>query len=119
MAQSGEPPAVKLICGILSCRVELLDAAGEALAAALGPVDLTSDTMDFDFTHYYDRQMGSPLYRRFAGFAGPFAADTLADVKCRTNAIEADFAARFGLVPRARSTSIPATWSRPSSCWPA
>jgi len=96
MAEASEPPVVKLICGMISSRVELFDAAAEELSRAFGPIDHTSETMDFDFTHYYDEQMGTPLYRRFVGFAEPFQAGSLADAKLRTNAIEADFARRRG-----------------------
>jgi hypothetical protein len=100
MADVSEAPVVKLICGMISSRRELFDAAAEALARALGPIDHTSDVMPFDFTHYYDDEMGSPLYRRFVSFAEPVAADVLAEAKLRTNALEADFARRFGPVPR-------------------
>jgi hypothetical protein len=96
MAAACEAPKVKLICGMISCRAELLEEAIGPLVDAFGAVDVTSDVMDFDFTRYYDRQMGSPLYRRFASFAEPAAADVLVEAKHRTGAIEADFARRFG-----------------------
>ena len=54
-----------------------------------------SDVMDFDLTHYYDGQMGSPLYRRFGAFAEPIPPDRLAEAKRTTNAVEADLADRF------------------------
>lgn len=93
MAEACKPPAVKFICGIISGEVALLDRAAAALAGALGPVEAVGEVMDFDFTHYYDRQMGSPLYRRFVSFAGPHRPDFLAEAKVRTNAIEAELAA--------------------------
>jgi len=96
MAEPAETPAVKLICGMISSRRELFDAAGEVLAAAFGPIEVAGEDMDFDFTHYYDAEMGTPLYRRFVGFAGTFDPAGLADAKLRTNDIEADFARRFG-----------------------
>jgi hypothetical protein len=79
---------------MISARRELFDEAIGPLAGALGPADLLSDIMDFDMTHYYDEQMGSPLYRRFAAFAKPIVPDALVEAKLATNAIEADFAAR-------------------------
>jgi hypothetical protein len=85
---------VKLICGMLSGRAELFDEALGPLVDAFGAVDVVSEIMDFDFTHYYDEQMGVPLYRRFVAFAEPAAADVLLRAKLTTNAIEADFAAR-------------------------
>ena len=94
MAEASHPPVVKLICGMISSRPEFLDAAAEELAREFGPVEITSETMDFDFTHYYDAEMGTPLFRRFAGFAGTFRPNALAEAKLRTNAIEAEFARR-------------------------
>jgi hypothetical protein len=79
---------------MISARRELFDEAIAPLTKAFGPGDLLSDIMDFDMTHYYDEQMGSPLYRRFAAFATLVSPDALVDAKLATNAIEADFAAR-------------------------
>jgi len=93
MAEACKPPVVKLICGMISGEVDLFDAAAEAMAGSLGPVESVSKVMDFDFTHYYDAQMGSPLYRQFVSFAGPHSPEALAGAKIRTNAIEAEFAA--------------------------
>jgi len=94
MAEAHEPDPVKLICGILTAAPAVLDEAAGALAEAFGPVNLASETMDFDFTHYYDAEMGTPLRRRFVAFAEPVRPDALADAKRRTNAIERAFAAR-------------------------
>jgi hypothetical protein len=100
MAETCKPPAVKFICGMISGEVALFGQAVEALAAALGPAEALGEVVDFDFTHYYDAQMGSPLYRRFVSFAGPHRPDFLAEAKVRTNAIEAEFAAaRCGAGP--------------------
>jgi hypothetical protein len=99
MAEAGKPAAVKLICGMISARVELFDAALKALAARFGPPDLLSEVMPFDFTHYYDQQMGSPLYRRFAALERLIDPSALVEAKLATNAIEAVFAARGGGCP--------------------
>jgi hypothetical protein len=100
MAEACKSPAVKFICGMISGEVALFSRAIEALSAALGPVEALGEVVDFDFTHYYDAQMGSPLYRRFVSFAGPHRPDFLAEAKIRTNAIEAEFAAaRCGAGP--------------------
>ena len=96
MAQPREADDVKLICGMISARADLFDRAGDTLADAFGPVDLVSETMPFDMTDYYDKQMGRPLLRRFVSFAEPVNPSILVDVKLRTNAIEAEFAARRG-----------------------
>jgi len=100
MADVSEAPVVKLICGMISSRGKLFDAAAEELARAFGPIDHTSEVMGFDFTHYYDDEMGTPLYRRFVSFAEPVAPDVLAEAKLRTNAMEADFARRLAGPPK-------------------
>ena len=101
MASPSAPPPVKLICGMLSARGELLDLARGELAAHFGPVDIVSEIMDFDFTHYYDRQMGSPLLRQFVSFAELVPPEALAQAKHATNAMETAIAARgvAGILP--------------------
>ncbi len=100
MAQPCDPPAVKVICAMLASRAAWLDEAAEALVGAFGPLDAAGETMDFDFTHYYDAQMGTPLLRRLVSFAGTAEPGCLADAKHLTNAIEAGFADRIPDVPR-------------------
>ena len=78
MAKASKPPAVKLICGMISGEVGLFDAAARVMAASFGPVEALGEVLDFDFTHYYDAEMGSPLYRRFVSFVGPHSPDVLA-----------------------------------------
>ena len=93
MAQASREPVVKLICGMLSWRQDVLDAAELLLAERFGAIDLRSETMAFDFTPYYQAEMGSPLLRRLVSFA-PFAtADVLASAKVATNELEARLAA--------------------------
>jgi len=99
MAQPAQPAPVKLICGLISARGDLLDQAANALRDAFGPTDLVSETFPFDLTHYYDDQMGSPLWRRFVSFERTVSPDVLAGAKLRTNQIEADFARRFPAAP--------------------
>lgn len=93
MAERSIPAMVKLICGMISGSCELFDRAGGRLEATFGPIDITSEIMDFDFTHYYDRQMGCVLYRRFVAFERLIPPDALVEAKCRTNELEAEFAA--------------------------
>ncbi len=100
VAEVSEPAMVKLICGMISAREELFDLAVERLAQSFGRVDLTSQIMDFDFTHYYDDQMGCPLYRKFVAFERLVAPDFLVDAKHQTNALEREFAGEAGGVPQ-------------------
>ena len=85
---------------MISAGVELFDLAIERLSASFGPAETLSAVMDFDFTHYYDAEMGSPLQRRFAAFERLIAPDALVDAKSRTNELERMFAAAAPDGPR-------------------
>ena len=80
---------------MISSQPALLEEAREPLSRLWGPMDIVSEVMPFDFTHYYDGQMGSPLHRQFVAFGPLAAADALAAVKQRTNELENFFAARY------------------------
>jgi hypothetical protein len=101
MASPASPPPVKLICGMISSRRELLAEARGELEKLFGPVDIASEIMDFDFTHYYDEEMGAPLLRQFVSFAELAAPESLVEAKHATNALEQAFAGCRGL-PRLR-----------------
>ncbi|GAH82548.1 unnamed protein product, partial [marine sediment metagenome] len=94
MAKASQPPRVKLICGMISSQPAMMDQARSALCKLHGEADLTSEVMDFDFTHYYDRQMGSPLFRQFVAFGELVCPDVLAEAKLGANALERDLASR-------------------------
>jgi hypothetical protein len=100
MAEASVPPVVVWMCGMISSRREWLDAAAGELARAFGPVDIAGEVMDFDFTHYYDRQMGTPLLRQFVSFRDSPAGDALAEAKLTANRIEREFAAAEASPPR-------------------
>jgi hypothetical protein len=88
MAQAGPAPKVKLICGMISSREELFTQAREGLSGRFGPCDIVSEIMPFDLTHYYDQEMGSPLYRQFIAFERLVDADVLVAAKVATNEME-------------------------------
>jgi len=71
----------------------LFGIAAEGLAKAFGLVDLTSQVIPFDFTDYYDKQMGGPLCRRFVSFQEPFDPGRIAEAKVFTNRLETELAA--------------------------
>lgn len=100
MATPSEPPAVKLICGMISAQKELFDQAADAMSDSFGRVDIVSEVTDFDLTDYYCDQMGRGLYRKFVSFAGLVDPGSLGRIKLRTNEIEADFTRRYNYVPR-------------------
>ncbi len=106
MAQPTEPSAVKFICGMIAADVLLFDEATGLLTAELGPIDVASDVMPFDLTDYYDRQMGTPLYRKFIAFETLANPQRLIAVKLQANAIEADIAAAGAPIGPARPINL-------------
>ena len=113
MAKASQPPVVKMICGMISARIEIIEEAPRALAKVLGEIDLVSEIMNFDFTHYYDAEMGSPLLRRFVSFSQPVSPDALVEAKLAANALEGDFASRLGGSP-ARPINLDPGYVEPS-----
>ncbi len=93
MAEIHQPKPVKLIAGLLAAKSQWLDEAVARLIRHYGPVDITTPDMPFDFTHYYDRQMGENLLRRFVAFERPVDPSTLRHIKLQTNELEAELAA--------------------------
>lgn len=85
-------PKEKLIIGVLISRRKLFPAVCEELTARWGEIDYTSPFLPFDYTHYYDREMGSPIERVFLCFGSLIAPDLLPAVKRETNTIELRFA---------------------------
>jgi hypothetical protein len=80
--------AVKLICGIIAVNENAVSVAIDALKSEYGEIDLESDVMPFDFTDYYEEEMGKGLLRKFVAFAELIDPGALADIKIRTNELE-------------------------------
>jgi hypothetical protein len=79
---------VKLICGMISADETLMTQVETELAGRFGGIDLRSDLMPFDYTDYYEKEMGAGLFRRFVSFATMIDPVELADIKVVTNSIE-------------------------------
>lgn len=94
MGKALEPERVKLFAGIITSLPEILADVEAGLAGICGPSDLKAGPFPFDFTHYYDRTMGAPLFRWFLGFRELIAPAALVALKIKTNDLEARAAAR-------------------------
>jgi len=92
MAQPRAHMKVKLIIGMLSRFPELLDRAGKLLEKDFGPVSHRSEIIPFNFSDYYESEMGAGLLRSFLAFERLVDAGTLAAIKLRTNSIEQELA---------------------------
>jgi len=92
MATIKLPEPVKLICGIIAVSEEALSAAIDELKRGYGQVDLESEIIPFDFTDYYEEEMGKNLLRKFVSFVKLIDAGALADIKINTNELEGKIA---------------------------
>ena len=93
MGQQLHPPLpVKLIMPMLSASEQLLSNIEDDLQQRWGAIDIRSGPMPFEHTHYYDREMGAPLWRKLVSFAPLIEADQLAQVKHQSNALETTYA---------------------------
>ena len=100
MGQIRSHPPVKLIVGIITAVPDLLSVVHQRLAEQFGQVDFVSDLLPFDYTTYYEAEMGKDLKRQFVSFERLIPAEELAFAKCFSNAVECEFA-KGDTAPRA------------------
>ncbi len=86
------PRPAKLVISLLMQRTELITPVVNDLIKEMGAIDIVSSWMPFDYTHYYETEMGTPLRRRVITFKRLIEQDALADIKLSTNKIEQRFA---------------------------
>ena len=89
MSTPKRPDPAKLIIGMFMSDQAIFQTLLESLEKKFGPIDMVSPWFDFDYTDYYQREMGSSLFRRVAVFKDLIEQDALADIKVATNEIEA------------------------------
>lgn len=77
---------------MIAADTRLFAEAETALTERFGVVDLRSDVLPFDFTTYYHKEMGAPLFRQFVAFKQKIDPSLLPDVKRWTNELEERFA---------------------------
>ena len=92
MSIPGPPKAAKLVIGLLMNDRQLLNPIAKKLIEKFGGADLIGPWMPFDFTTYYDSELGSPIVRRMFSFKRLVDQSALAEIKVFTNEIEQDAA---------------------------
>ncbi len=85
------PKPVKLICSILTGDVLLIVSVLEILVQRFGKTDFTSSVLDFNFTDYYEKEMGPGLVRQIVSFEKLISPDELPGIKLYTVAREESF----------------------------
>jgi hypothetical protein len=78
----------KLVIPVLSSFPEGEARMEALLTDAFGAIDYTSPRLPFDFTDYYEPEMGKDLERFFLSFSGLIDPSALPEVKRKTNEIE-------------------------------
>lgn len=88
MGAPAKPAPVQFFCGVIFDPEFSLEPVINQLEEVLGAVDFTSAVFDFDYTDYYEPEMGVGLKKVFYAFEALRPPDELAAIKLRTNAIE-------------------------------
>ncbi len=81
-------PHAVLVCAVLAPTLEIIDQALKPLVQKLGPVDARSQPYDFDYTSYYESEMGAGLIKQLVRFDRIVPLDELGQVKAETMALE-------------------------------
>jgi hypothetical protein len=84
--------SVKYFIGALFSSEPLLKTAIEMAAVQFGQIDRESNSYLFNWTAYYEAEMGKPIYRQFFSFEKLLTPDFLAAAKLITNEIEQQLA---------------------------
>ena len=92
MGAIGQFNPVKLFIGVLVSHKKLMPEAEHRLTAAYGPIDHRSGVIPFDFTDYYEAEMGDIIDRAFFSFERLIEADQLPEIKRQTNQLEGELA---------------------------
>jgi len=85
------PDRVMLFCSMIYNERAPQDHAISLLKEKFGKVLMETEAMPFNYTNYYCREMGSPLYRKILAFSDLVKRDSLPENKLETNDIETIF----------------------------
>ena len=83
---------VKLFIGVLVSNSKFIPEVEQRLTAAYGAIDHRSDVIPFDFTDYYEAEMGDLIDRVLFSFERLIEADQLPEIKRQTNQLEDELA---------------------------
>ncbi len=87
--------AVKLICGIIASENRIFKRTEKYLGKLYGALDHESSMFEFDFTDYYEKQIGENLKRKFLSFKNLFMPEKLSEIKIQTNQLEEEVREEF------------------------
>lgn len=82
----------RLFAGIMYRDEKDYEGAKKLLEGVLGMIEVESEEFLFDYTGYYEDEMGPSLVKRFAVFEGVFDRSRLAEVKRAAMGVESEMA---------------------------
>lgn len=88
MGKIKKHPPVKYFVGMLATDETSFEQVMDKISKKYGSFDLVSGTVPFDFTDYYNREMGENILRKFVSLENLLPPDILPDVKIFTNRVE-------------------------------
>ena len=91
MSRPQAPLPGKLVISALTADRTLLLPVVRELTVRFGALDIISPWWSFDFTRYYQEELGTGLMRRMLSFRGLIDQGALAPAKIATNALEIQF----------------------------
>jgi hypothetical protein len=83
---------VKFFVGCIYAKEEVFIKACADLACKYGKIDYISQALKFDFTSYYEKEMGKFLFKKFISFEKLWDPQNIYQVKIQTNLIEEKYA---------------------------
>ncbi len=92
MGTEKEFDKVKLFSGFIYHDSKVYQAVKERMESHFSAIDLESEPFDFVFTTYYNKEMGTPLYKQFISFSQLIDPVILPDIKLLANKIEIETA---------------------------
>lgn len=81
----------KLFMGIMYSKIANYKEAIQLLIKEFGGLEIEGKEFDFNFTDYYEKEMGSDLKKRFVLFKTSIKREKLPDIKLQTIKIETRF----------------------------
>jgi hypothetical protein len=91
MSRPQTPTPAKLVIGFFLKEKNLAISVVKALIEKFGPVDIVSSWVPFNFTTYYETEMGQPLFRRMLAFETLIKQSALSEIKRITNDLELEY----------------------------
>jgi Domain of unknown function (DUF4416) len=88
MGTARDPRPAKYFVGLLSSDLQLLNSVETDLTAILGAIDGRSETLPWNVSRFYEKEMGSGLLRRFVSFCQLASPGNLAKIKLQTQRVE-------------------------------